>query len=53
MENIPCECGNEDGSWHGDKRGYRSYCCEECWQDDPGGNQVWIPQHELTNYNNE
>jgi len=34
-EQIPCYCGNPEAEWHGDKRGYRAYCCTECWQDDP------------------
>jgi len=51
---IPCECGNPDAEWHGDKRGYRAYCCIECWQDDPSGNQVWITAADLNaNYSNE
>lgn len=51
---IPCECGNLEASWNGDKRGYRSYCCSECWQDDPGSNQVWITAADLNiNYSNE
>ena len=51
---IPCECGNPEASWHGDKLGYRTYCCSECWQYDPESNQVWITAAELNmNYSNE
>ena len=51
---IPCHCGNPDASWHGNKRGYRSYSCLECWQDDPASNQVWISADDLNcNYSNE
>ena len=51
---IPCQCGNPDASWHGKKHGYRSYSCQECWQDDPESNQVWITAADLNmNYSNE
>ena len=52
-EQIPCYCGNPEAEWHGDKRGYRAYCCTECWQDDPSGD-TWITAADLCmNYSNE
>ncbi len=28
----PCDCGNENASWHGNEHGRREYCCDKCWQ---------------------
>jgi len=48
-----CQCGSPDPSWHGDRRGYRAFCCEECWQDDPRGD-TWVTADDLcSNYSNE
>lgn len=28
----PCECGNPEASWHGDRNGLRERMCETCWE---------------------
>lgn len=28
---IPCDCGSEDATWHGDRHGLRTYMCEKCY----------------------
>lgn len=32
VKKPPCDCGNENASWHGDHCGRREYCCDKCWQ---------------------
>lgn len=34
-DTIPCECGNDNASWRGEKRSYRFYSCIKCWEADP------------------
>ena len=29
----PCDCGNPNADWHGDRTGQREYMCVQCWQD--------------------
>ena len=29
----PCDCGNLNAYWHGDRTGQREYMCAQCWQD--------------------
>lgn len=29
---IPCACGSLNASWHGDRIGLRSYCCDSCYE---------------------
>lgn len=28
----PCDCGNADADWHGDRNGLREYMCAKCWR---------------------
>jgi len=30
MSNIPCECGNPDSRWRGDRIGLRVRLCDKC-----------------------
>ena len=29
----PCDCGNPNAYWHGDRTGQREYMCAQCWQE--------------------
>ena len=29
----PCDCGNPNAHWHGDRTGQREYMCAQCWQE--------------------
>ena len=29
----PCDCGNLNAYWHGDRTGQREYMCAQCWQE--------------------
>ena len=31
----PCDCGNLNAYWHGDRTGQREYMCAQCWQEKP------------------
>jgi len=41
-ETMLCECGKGEGSWHGSRRGYRAWCCLQCWEEDPS-NPDFVP----------
>ncbi len=32
VKKPPCDCGNENASWHGDHCGRREYCCDKCFK---------------------